>query len=275
MIMKFSERKGLVPVSRIIQVEGMSDELRSSIWNVLDTRIWSEAGFKDWYRNQEEPRIREFSKILWLYYFKRPIDTRPENDDQILKKVRAYFFDAPWNEVYDFVEFICRMYKKPPDWLIEDLNNVLERELSAYRIVDRSVVDVTDKQEIEMLEAALKDTKYDGVNRHLKRALELLSDRKSPDFRNSIKESISAVESIARSIVGRDKATLGEALVELEKRKKLHPALKQGFSTLYGYTSDEDGIRHAMLEEPNLTAADAKYFLLSCTSFVNYLKSQG
>ena len=256
-------------------MEGMSDELRSSIWNVLDTRIWSEAGFKDWYRNQEEPRIREFSKILWLYYFKRPIDTRPENDDQILKKVRAYFFDAPWNEVYDFVEFICRMYKKPPDWLIEDLNNVLERELSAYRIVDRSVVDVTDKQEIEMLEAALKDTKYDGVNRHLKRALELLSDRKSPDFRNSIKESISAVESIARSIVGRDKATLGEALVELEKRKKLHPALKQGFSTLYGYTSDEDGIRHAMLEEPNLTAADAKYFLLSCTSFVNYLKSQG
>lgn len=43
---------------------------------------------------------------------------------------------------------------------------------------------------------------------------------------------------------------------------------------LYAYTSDEGGIRHAMLDEPNLTAADARYFLLSCTSFVNYLKSQ-
>ncbi len=37
---------------------------------------------------------------------------------------------------------------------------------------------------------------------------------------------------------------------------------------------DADGIRHAMLEEPELTAADARYFLLSCTSFVNYLKAQ-
>ena len=43
---------------------------------------------------------------------------------------------------------------------------------------------------------------------------------------------------------------------------------------LYGYTSDEGGIRHAMLDEPNLTSADARYFLLSCTSFVNYLKAQ-
>ena len=45
-------------------------------------------------------------------------------------------------------------------------------------------------------------------------------------------------------------------------------------SNLYGYTNDADGIRHAMLEQPNLTAADAKYFLISCTAFVNYLKSK-
>ena len=37
---------------------------------------------------------------------------------------------------------------------------------------------------------------------------------------------------------------------------------------------DSNGIRHAMLEEPELTPADARYFLLSCTSFVNYLKAQ-
>ena len=100
------------------------------------------------------------------------------------------------------------------------------------------------------------------------------ADRENPDYRNSIKEAISAVESIARVVSGRDKATLGDALQAIEKSGQLHPALKKGFLKLYGYTSDEQGIRHAMLDEPNLTAADARYFLVSCSSFVNYLKAQ-
>ncbi len=156
---------------------------------------------------------------------------------------------------------------------MEALNIILERELSGYRIISGKVVDITDEQEVEMLEEALADTQYEGVNAHLKRALELLSDRKNPDYRNSIKESISAVEGIAKIISNNPKASLGDALKILEKNSKLHSALKNGFSSLYGYTSDENGVRHSMLEEPNITIADAKYFLLSCTSFVNYLKS--
>ena len=117
-------------------------------------------------------------------------------------------------------------------------------------------------------------TRFAGVAAHLQRALELLSDREQPDYRNSIKESISAVESMARVVVENPKATLGDALRVLEKRGTLHPALKDGFGKLYGYTSDEQGIRHAMLDEPSISAADAKFFLLSCTSFANYLKAQ-
>lgn len=79
---------------------------------------------------------------------------------------------------------------------------------------------------------------------------------------------------MAKVVTGQPKASLGGALRELEKRGHLHKSLKVGFSSLYGYTSDEGGIRHAMLEEPDLTAADAKFFLLSCTSFINYLKTK-
>ena len=119
----------------------------------------------------------------------------------------------------------------------------------------------------------MNDDRFAGVNAHLGRAMELLSDRTNPDYRNSIKESISAVESLAQVITGQPKATLGDALKVLKKGERLHPALSDGFSKLYGYTSDEDGVRHAMLEEPTLTVADAKYFLLACTSFINYLKA--
>ena len=51
----------------------------------------------------------------------------------------------------------------------------------------------------------------------------------------------------------------------------LHPALKRGFLAIYGYTSDEGGIRHAMLEETNIAFEDAKYMLVSCSTFINYL----
>jgi hypothetical protein len=51
----------------------------------------------------------------------------------------------------------------------------------------------------------------------------------------------------------------------------LHKALKSSFSSLYGYTSDSDGIRHAMLEESKLTFIDAKYMLVACTAFINYV----
>lgn len=98
-----------------------------------------------------------------------------------------------------------------------------------------------------------------------------MSDRQNPDYRNSIKESISSVESICKIVTKNDKASLGQALKLIEDQYGLHEALKKSLSQLYGYTSDGDGIRHAMLEESNLTYIDAKFMLVACTNFINYL----
>ena len=63
-------------------------------------------------------------------------------------------------------------------------------------------------------------------------------------------------------------------IIEKEGRIELHSALKKGFKSIYGYTSDSDGIRHGMglTEETNLDYEDAKFMLISCSSFINYLK---
>ena len=151
-------------------------------------------------------------------------------------------------------------------------NSVLERENSAYRFVDDYVTEITSASEIQSVEEALEAvSSMSGVKAHLSTAVELLSDRKNPDYRNSIKESISAVEGISQIMTGKPKATLGEALAILESSGSLHGALKRGFSALYGYASDADGIRHAMLDEASLTFTDAKYMLIVCTAFINYV----
>jgi hypothetical protein len=269
--MRFSQRKGYIPVSKIIQIEDMNDDLRNSIWNVLELFVWSPYKFHTAVSRSDSPTAYAFILSFWIGYWKLPID----HDLAIclaLEDITQYYFKCTWHEVYDFVEYVLNHFEK--NELVEAINDILQKELSGYRFINGMITDITEPQEVEMLERTLADDDFPPVRTHLRAALEKLSDLKNPDYRNSIKESISAVESMARIISGNEKATLGDALKIIERQGKIHPALKEAYSKLYGYTSDEGGIRHAMLDEPNLTAADAKYFLLSCTSFINYLKSK-
>jgi hypothetical protein len=267
----FSQRKGLKPIAEVIQVNSMNDELRNSLWNVLDALLWSTDNYT--YRQYGKPLIMGFSYAVWFNLFKLPADSRPDQGWEVLKVIRNYFFSCAWNEVYDFLEFVVDYHDSRKELPLA-LNHILERELSGYRFVSGHITDITNEQELSAIEEALKDSRFVGVTEHLNQALAHFSNREAPDYRNSIKESISAVESMARVVSGNEKATLGDALKILEKLGKLHPALKDGFGKLYGYTSDAQGIRHAMLDEATLTSADAKYFLVICSAFTNYLKSQ-
>jgi len=145
--------------------------------------------------------------------------------------------------------------------------------MSAFRLVGANITQITSEEEISEIEEALGHP-LQGVRTHLKEALKLLSDKKNPNYRNSIKESISAVETICKLITGNKKTDLGKALKEVAPKIGLHGALKQAFNNLYGYTSDAEGIRHALMDEPNLGFEDAKFMLVSCSAFVNYLTSK-
>ncbi|MDP9646145.1 AbiJ-NTD4 domain-containing protein [Paraburkholderia caledonica] len=262
MKLRFSQRTGAIPLPEALRPDAMPDALRSSLWNV----------YLDWLQRQMHERL---VKEIWREFWKRPLDTIPYfgyGYDEALKQVRDFFFNSDWYAVYDLLEFL--MATRDGEVLAKAVDQVLIRELAAYRVVRNQFVTVTSQQEIEALDAALLDKGvFAPVSEHLATALAHLSNRQNPDYRNSIKESISAVESMAKIISGKDTAELGEALGALEKTGKLHGALRKGYAALYGYTSDANGIRHALMEEPNLSADEAKYFLIACTAFVNYLKT--
>ena len=101
-----------------------------------------------------------------------------------------------------------------------------------------------------------------------------MSDKTNPDYRNSIKESISAVESVAKVISGNKKDELGTALAILKDKANLNGGLIAGFKSIYGWTSNSDGIRHGLMDESNCDFDDAKYMLVSCSAFINYLISK-
>lgn len=271
--MSFSERMGIVTKRTELQSDWMSPELQISLWNALDEAIWKTGGFT--HLQHGSPKIMLYSQQLWFHFFRKPTDERPFGGYQVLQEIRKWFFDAPWYAVYDFIEFtlgLCSSYSYKRVRPL--LSEILQRELSGYTIIDDRIVPITDQNEIDEVTEAIDQSPYAGARTHLRQALKHMSDRENPDYRNSVKESVSAVESAARELTGNTKATLGEALSAMERAGEIHGALKAGFSALYGYTSDADGIRHGMVGQNELSVADAKYFLVACAAFVNYLAAK-
>jgi hypothetical protein len=259
-----------------MQVGSMDDDLRNGLWNALTIFYWkgvttaNAGGFKGLPSNKT---IEALVYVLWDEFFKRRLDTIPYLWTDALREIRDYYFKYVWYEVYDFIEFAAT--KTFPEKVRNDFcdycNMVLKRELSGYRFVNERIAQITSEEEIKEIEEALTSTdSLKSVTKHLSTALSMLSDRRSPDYRNSIKESVSAVEALCDLISG-EKATLAQALKEIESKIEIHAALKKAFDSLYGYTSDADGIRHALLEKTNLYFEDAKFMLVSCSAFINYL----
>jgi len=271
----FSQRYGYKPIKSVVQIEAVDGELRIGLWNKLDSCYWSNARPGYSLKDEVNRPMRNLLKQIWSDYFKLPVDTLGDQWGPAYGHVREYYFSCSWNEVYDFIQFVGNHYDNglTDAAFREECNEVLKREVSGYRFIGDRIAQITAEEEVAEIEEALKGKQTaEPVATHLESALELFSDRQSPDYRNSIKESISAVEAMSNLIAGKDKATLGEALRKITDKIALHPALYESFNKLYGYTSNADGIRHALLDESKLDSEDAKFMLVACSAFINYLR---
>jgi hypothetical protein len=294
--MRFSERMGKKEVKGPMQMESMDDDLRTALWNVVFRHALGETDLP--HADGDGGPAVCLLKEIWSDVLTRPIDEIPASSHETVQKIKTWFFKAQWYDVYDLVEFIARVganvyntygvasfemgangYRPlggpvDTDGFKQECNAALEREASGYRFVESEIAPITDQVEVAAIEKALDEAGKHGLTgarEHIRSALEKLSDKKNPDYRNSIKESISAVESICKVVAHDPAATLGKALDKIQNGIGLHPCLKKGFSAIYDYTSDANGIRHAMTDQSTCDFDEAKYMLVSCSAFVNYL----
>jgi len=269
--MKFSERQGIIKAKSSIQVEYIDDDLRNGLWNAVQLYYFDRLD-----SNQiKYSNYNHFFIYLWHNFFKLPIDTLDDWFPSTKLQLRTWFFEWEWFEIYDFIEFLSKIASPTsPEHFIKFCNEQFEKELSGYRFINGIIAPITSETEVNEIDKAITDSTHKGligVKVHLENSLRMISNRKSPDYRNSIKESISAVESISKILSSGPKHSLGSALDKIKGKIKLHPSLEKGFKQIYGYTSDSDGIRHALMEESTSDFEDAKYMLVSCSAFVNYL----
>lgn len=276
--MRFSQRIGKKDVRQSLQTDNIDRVLENRLWNnILNDFI---EQINDYSSSYEVSRRAKIFQYIWENFFELKSDEIPSYRDGgvyttgVTEYIKKWFLKAEWFEKYDLIEFLSNISEPLGLDFANKVNHNLKRELSGYTIIQNKIVQITSDQEVQAIEDAINNTsKYKSVETHLSQALDLLSNRQNPDYRNSIKESISAVEAYCCILTGESKATLGKALTLIEKTHRIHNAMKSSFSALYGYTSDSGGIRHSLLEDDiTVTLEDAKFMLISCSAFINYLK---
>ena len=117
----------------------------------------------------------------------------------------------------------------------------------------------------------INQSELTGTKSHLREAAEELNKN---HFAVSIRESMHAVEAAVRKIDPKSSNKFSNALDSLEKNGMLkHSALKGAFKKLYGYTSDEKGIRHPLIEKGSADVGhdEAIFMYGACVSFIDYL----
>ncbi|MCY4541694.1 MAG: hypothetical protein OXB95_04750 [Rhodobacteraceae bacterium] len=262
---RFSERYGFAKPKPMLKADEITPELRNGVWNTLDKY------FRQGVYNR---KFDSLSCNLRHYFFKLPVDERSSNSHSERETLLGLYFGLEFPRFYDFLEFLVGIPSTVEDaetWTGR-CNKVLEEERARFRFVGKLIAPITEPHEIEEIENASSD----GFgSEHIRQAVSLYAKRPNPDYRNSIKESISAVEATLRNLTGKKHRNINHALADLgDKRIDLHPALKKGFSRIYGWTNDENGIRHALMDSSSTVGeAEARLMLVMCSAYVNYLTS--
>jgi hypothetical protein len=273
----FSKRLGLEP-PQMLQLSSMDERLSRGLWNVIhgffDSRISRGiGGYNGDGASWRLGNVAGLIKRIWGEFFGLCLDELPSSPKITLDKIRAlYFSELDWYKKYDLIEYLVQQIdpdrRQEQSNFIANCNKILEQENSAYRFANKILVAATSPYEIYSIENASK-THLDVVNSHIEKATHHLSNR-TPDYRNSIKESISAIEALVRIVMGEPKKTLSELLKK--KELNLHPALQNGLAKIYEYTNDESGIRHSLIEDGrDILYSDALFMLVICSAFINYI----
>lgn len=271
---------GLRPVRSLVQRDSLDEETRTELWNIT-LGLFRE--FEEAHRwDDGKTTFDSVLAAIWAWEFKKPRDEQP-TDGTVMGGVKNYVLKADWVDALDLIEAIVGYARRYESWrtsellptFIEGYNSTFETYLVGYRFIGLKLMPLDSEVDLSAIASALDDAKpFKGARHHLDQAATLLSDRKKPDYPNSIKESISAVEAVCVAVTG--EKTLGAAIKKLQSAGvKVHPALEAAWSKMYGWTSDDDGIRHGSIDAPDADQSLAKYMLVVCSAFVSHVIEMG
>ena len=271
----YSDRNGFSDLRSVIQIDDFDRPTRMAVWNHVYPAVRTdEFGF---FPDQDETRLRgETNRLVWCDFYGEAIDELPAAE-VIWKRMKLDILDSPLNRVFDLLEIALPGFRYGRGAnLASKMNEVFELYLVGHRFIDGHVIQIDSDLQVSGLETALVDAStpgLEGVRRHLEKAIAMLSDRQDPDYPNVVKEAMSSVEAMCEFLTGENQ--LGKALREFKRLELgVHQSQIDGWRKLYGWSSDENGVRHGSFKIAAVSHSTAKYAVITGAAFISLLIDQ-
>lgn len=270
----FAQAEGAEPLPQQLKLREVSQQLRATLWSEVFAQLVSAKEYDSNYNLVVGDPWFPILLRKHIFCDHMMADELDRQFGKLASKVKQIFQNGSYIDVFDFIQFVLRDQDCPYDFE-ELVSQCLRESRAAYRIVNKTIIPIASEEEGQAIESAvaeLSDHGMVGAREHIIKASQCINNGQWAD---SIRESIHAVEAAARMLEPSAK-TLDPALKALKEKARLHPALVKGFGSLYGFSNDEKGIRHPLIDEPvaSVDEADALYMLGSCASFVTYILSK-
>lgn len=265
----FEQAEGVVPLPPQLKLKELSAGLRASLWHhvLVHFKADVQTGYDRSYLVGAWKTILHERHSLHDHL---PSDEFKTSAHAHEDKIKLTILRGNYALALGWIQWVIR-HRLCPQTLRAAVKTTLEEGRAAYRLVEDTIVPIGSEAELKTIERAFKDVEaaeFNGARLHLKAAATKLSEGL---FADSVRESIHSVESVARCL--EPTGDFSKALAKLQTKANIHGALRAGFASIYGYTSDSEGIRHALLlgGGPQVDETDALFMLGACASFVSYL----
>ena len=270
----FGQAEGVEPLPMQLARGQITPKTKAKLWEIFEVLIRKNI---DYSRTTYQSYIREHVRTILVRYYvdfdHKFADSFPSDPGRAKDYFRNIFLAGTYVNIFNFIQHVLQCSNEPNE-LSEKVDKVLKDELSAYRVYDYNLIaPVGSDVDANSIQTALAKTRAhgaQGARSHIRNAIQAFN---SNDYPSSIEHSISAIESLARIISGEPKAELGKALSRIDQSANIHGSMKIAFTKLYGYTSDEEGLRHSLLykEKADADEADALFMISACSAFATYL----
>jgi hypothetical protein len=271
----FSQRTGLDPIPPQLKLGEVSADLRRLLYYYISLEIDRES-YTPYDSAVFKPGWKRVAMDLHVLFFKQPINTFDYGAYKTEQRLNGFIQGANIGELLNLVEFLVRHPKCSAE-LKSELADAFGSARAAYRIFDNEyIAAIGTEEQAAAFERAIADAETKNATAARKQLIAAGVALRNLDWAGCVRESIHAVEAMAVRLAPQTD-TLGAALKVLEQQGHLHGSLKAAFSSLYGYSSEEEGVRHALVfgDEAQVDEADALFMLGACASFVSYLLARG
>lgn len=268
----FSQRTGLEPIPPQLRLGEASPELRRLFHYYVSLELGRESHSSPYCDPYIKDGWRRVATDLHVIFFGQSADSFRGAKDFTEQRLKTVIERADFGKLFDLIEFLVQ-HPGCSEELKDELAGAFVRARAAYRVFDnKCIAAIGCDEQAQAFEQAIADADAKNATASRKQLIAAGVALRNSDWRGSVRESIHAVEAVVLRLAP-GAGTLAGALKELERRGHLHGSLKAAFGALYGYSSDEEGVRHALVfsDEVQVDEADALFMLGACASFVSYV----